>query len=83
VSEKPSGSGAIPAPQILDLDKVYLRAIGINKFELVDKPGKATVGEKEAMEVTLKQFKGAELEQAPRKVQQIDPGWIISMEKTP
>jgi hypothetical protein len=32
------------------------------------------------MEVTLKQFKGAKLEQARKKTQQHEPGWIISSE---
>jgi hypothetical protein len=62
------------------MSKVYLLVTGINKFEWVDKPEKATADAKEATEVTLKKFKGAELEQAPRKTQQIEPGWIISKE---
>jgi len=59
---------------------VYLHATDINKFEWVDKPENATADAKESMEVTLKQFKGAELERAPKKTPQHEPGWIISKE---
>ena len=62
------------------MPKVYLHATGINKFECVDKPEKATADAKEAMEVTWKQFEGAALEQAPKKAEKREPGWIISME---
>ena len=62
------------------MSKVYLHATDINKFEWVDKPEKATVDAKESMEVTLKQLKGAELEQTPRKTEENEPGWIISSE---
>jgi hypothetical protein len=60
------------------MSKVYLHATDINKFEWVDKPENATSDAKESMEVTLKQFKGAELERAPKKTPQHEPGWIIS-----
>jgi len=63
-----------------NMPKVYLLATGINKFECVDRPEKATAVAKEAMDVTWKQFRGAELEQAPKKTQQHEPGWIISRE---
>jgi hypothetical protein len=69
------------APELSDMPKVYLLATGINKFEWVDKPEKATADAKEAIDVTWKQFEGAELEQAPKKTQQHEPGWIISREK--
>lgn len=62
------------------MSKVYLRATGINKFEWVDESGNATADAKESMEVTLQQFKGAELEQAPKRTPQHEPGWIISRE---
>ena len=62
------------------MPKVYLLATGINKFEWVDKPETASADAKEAMDVTWKQFEGAELEQAPKKTQQREPGWIISKE---
>jgi len=62
------------------MPNVYLLATGINKFEWVAEPEKATAGAKEAMEVTWKQFECAELEQAPKKTEQHEPGWIISME---
>ena len=62
------------------MPKVYLLATGINKFEWVDKPEKATADAKEAMDVTWKQFECAELEQAPKKTEQHEPGWIISRE---
>ena len=68
------------APELSNLPKVYLLVTGINKFECVDKPEKATADAKEAMDVTWKQFEGAELEQAPKKTQQHEPGWIISRE---
>ncbi len=60
--------------------RVYLRATGINKVEWISNPERATVDAKESMEVTLKQLKGAELEQAPRKTQEAEPGWVISKE---
>ena len=62
------------------MPKVYLLATGINKFECVDKPEKATADAKEAMDVTWKQFRGATLEQAPKKTEQHEPDWIISRE---
>ena len=62
------------------MPKVYLLVTGINKFECVAKPEKPTADVKEAMDVTWKQFEGAELEQAPKKTQQHEPGWIISRE---
>lgn len=62
------------------MPKVYLRATGINRFEWVDNPENATADAKEAMEVTLKQFKDAELVQAPKKTLEHQPGWIISRE---
>ena len=62
------------------MPKVYLLATGINKFECVDKREKATADAKEAVDMTWKQFECAELEQAPKKTQQHEPGWIISME---
>jgi len=62
------------------MPKVYLLATGINKFECVDKPEKATADATEAMELTWKQFRGAALEQAPKKTEQHEPGWIISRE---
>ncbi len=62
------------------MPKVYLLATGINKCECVDKPEKATADAKEAMEVTWKQFRGAALEQAPKKAEQHEPDWIISRE---
>lgn len=62
------------------MPNVYLLATGINKFEWVAEPEKATADAKEAMEVTWKQFECAELEQAPKKTQQHEPGWIISRE---
>ena len=63
------------------MPKVYLLATGINKFEGVDNPEKTTADAKEAMDVTWKQFESAELEQAPKKTEQHEPGWIISMGK--
>jgi hypothetical protein len=57
-----------------------LLATGINKFEWVAKPEKATADAKEAMDVTWKQFEGAALEQAPKKTEQRESGWIISRE---
>jgi hypothetical protein len=42
------------APELSDMPKVYLLATGINKFECVDKPGKATADAREAMDVTWK-----------------------------
>jgi hypothetical protein len=56
---------------------------GPNSFEWVDSPDKVTHPEpsKQAAEVTLKRLKGAKLEQAPRKSQQSDPGWIISVDE--
>jgi len=68
------------APELSDMPKVYLLATGINKFECVDKREKATADAKEAMDVTWKQSECAELEQAPKKTQQHEPGWIISRE---
>ena len=62
------------------MPKVYLLATGINKFEWVDKPEKATAVANGALGVTWKQFEGAELEQAPKKTQQHEPDWIISRE---
>jgi len=62
------------------MSKVYLLATGINKFEWVDMPEKATADARESTGGTLKQLKGAELEQAPRKSPQVEPGWIISSE---
>lgn len=62
------------------MSKVYLRARG-DKFEWVDKLENATVDAKESMDVTLKQLKGAKLEQAPKKTLEHEPGWIISTEK--
>ena len=67
----------VPKP----MAKLYLKATGINKFEWVDKPEKANKDAKEAMEVTLKQFQSAKLEQAPRQSQQIEPGWVISVDE--
>src|SRR6266478_4481406 len=60
--------------------KAYLRATGINKFEWISNPERATADAKESMEVTLQQLKDAELERAPRKTQEAEPGWIISKE---
>jgi hypothetical protein len=62
------------------MSKVYLNAIGTNTFEWVDKLEKAIPQAKEAVEVTLKQLRGTELEQAPRKTEIVEPGWIISRE---
>ena len=62
------------------MPKLYLKATGIDKFEWVDKPEKASTDSKESMEVTLKQFQGARLEQAPRK-SQVEPGWVISVDE--
>jgi hypothetical protein len=60
------------------MDKVYLRATGDDTFKWVDKPSKATADYKGAMQVTLKQFRRAKLERAPKKSLQHEPGWIIS-----
>jgi hypothetical protein len=62
------------------MSKIYLLATGTKEFQWVDKPENATVDAKESMEVTLKQFKGAKLEQSRKKTQQHEPGWIISSE---
>ena len=68
------------APEMSNLPKVYLIATGINKFEWVDKPEKATAVADGALGVTWKQSECAELAQAPKKTEQHEPGWIISME---
>lgn len=62
------------------MPKVYLRATGPKTSEWVDKPEDATADAKESTEVTLNQFKGAQLERAPKKTPQHEPGWIISKE---
>jgi hypothetical protein len=62
------------------MPKLYLKATGIDKFEWVDTPEKASADAKESMEVTVKKFQGAKLEPAPRRSQQIEPGWIISVD---
>jgi hypothetical protein len=49
-----------------NLPKLCLLATGVNKFECVDKPEKATADAKEAIDVTWKQFRGAALGQAPK-----------------
>jgi hypothetical protein len=60
------------------MSKVYLRAVGINKFQWVKNPQLATADANQAMAVTLKKFKRARLEQAPRKSQHVEPGWVIT-----
>jgi hypothetical protein len=62
------------------MPKLYLKATGINRFEWVDKPEKATTDARKSMEVTVKQFQSAKLEQAPRRSQQMEPDWIISVD---
>ncbi len=62
------------------MPKLYLKATGINKFEWVGKPEKASKDNKGAMEVTLKQLQGAKLEEAPRQPRQVEPDWIISVD---
>lgn len=62
------------------MSKLYLNAIGINKFEWVDKPEDAKTNAKKTVEVTLKQLQGAKLERAPKKIPEHEPDWIISTE---
>jgi len=78
--DKPVQSMNVGGHKRINMAKVYLRATGINKFEWISNPERATADTRESMEVTLKQLKGAELEQAQRKTQQAEPGWIISRE---
>jgi hypothetical protein len=65
----------------IQMPRLYLKATGINKFEWVGKPEKASTDAKDSMEVTLKQFQSAKLEQAPRKSQESEPGWLISVDE--
>jgi len=65
------------------MSKVYVRPTGPNSFEWVDSPDKIKNSEpdKQAAEVTLKQFKSAQLVEIPAKTPNTASDWIISMDK--
>jgi hypothetical protein len=64
------------------MPKVYYNATGPNSFECVDSPEKAKPEPyKQAVEVTQKKLKSAELVELPAKTPGDPSNWVISADK--
>lgn len=64
------------------MSKVYYKATGPTTFTWVATKEEATQEpHKQAAEVTLNKFKGAELEEIPAKTQQTTSSWVIGIDK--
>ncbi len=63
------------------MPKVYLRAVNTTQFEWVDNPERATADSVDSLQVNLKQFKNAEIEEIPSKNPQMPSKWVIRTDK--